>query len=182
MIVILLAVFAAGVLTRIADTAADDGLNLNKYLGYAIGALYGFLIAYVITQYPVLAELAVAVLLSVIVTGKIDNPIHYMGIGAAIFFLALYGLAPLNLALLAVFIAGGIADEAGNYLSDKGRLGGIAGYFFRYRMAMEAVTFTLSACTGNWIFFLAMLSYDTGYTYIFPAAARRKLIRFALQR
>ena len=62
----IIATFVVGILTRIADMAADDGLKLNKFLVYATGALYGLLIAYIITQHPVLAELGIAVLLAVI--------------------------------------------------------------------------------------------------------------------
>ena len=172
-------VFIAGVLTRFADMIADDGLKLNRYLGYMVGAVYGFLIAYVITQYPLLAELGIAVILAVIFTMKIDHPVHGVGIASMIFFALIYGMGPVGPALLSVFLIGGALDEIGNHFSDKGKLKGIFGRFFKLRLTMEAVTFAVSAYTGNWIIFLAMVSYDIGFTYLFPGSVRRKLIRFA---
>ncbi len=177
----LVLVFAAGVLTRMADMIADDGLDINRYVGYAIGAFYGFLGAYIITQYPLLGELGIAVVLPVLFTSKIDHPVHGIGIATMLFFLAIYGINPLNLALLSLFITGGIVDEAGNHLSDKRKLKGIVGRFLGYRLTMETVTFAVSMYTGNWIIFLAMIAYDAGFTYIFPESVKRKLIRFAGQ-
>ncbi len=169
-------VFITGVLNRIADMIADDGLMLDKHAGYAIGILYGFLIACIITQFPVLAELGLAVILSVLITGKIDHPAHYLGIASFLFFLAVFGFGPLNIALLLVFVLGAALDEAGNQLSDKGKLKGMHGAFFRFRLTMEALTLAVSAYTGNIFYFLAMLAYDAGFTYVFPRRVRRKLI------
>jgi hypothetical protein len=177
----LLLVFAAGVLTRVADMAADDGLMLNRCLGFITGILYGFLAAFVITQYPLLGELGVAVMVAVLFTSKIDHPVHAAGAATMLLFISIYGIGPLDLALLAVFILGGIADELGNHFSDKGKLKGALGRFFGLRLTMEAVAFAVSFYTGNWILFFAMLAYDAGFTYIFPDAVKAKLIRFAGQ-
>ena len=168
--------FIIGVLNRIADMVADDGLKLGRYLGWAVGIAYGSLIAYVITQFPLLAELGLAVLLSVLVTGKIDHPVHYMGIASFLFFMAAFGIGPINIALLLVFTVGGAIDEAGNSLTDKRRVPGALRTFFRYRFTMEAVTLVVSAATGIWMLFLAMVSYDAGFTYLFPDSVRRKLL------
>jgi hypothetical protein len=169
-------VFIIGVLSRIADMIADDGLRLSRYAGYAIGALYGFLIAYLVTQFPILAELGVAILLSVLITGKIEHPVHYLGIASLLFFMAVFGIGPLNIALLLVFVLGAALDEAGNLMADKGKIRGAPGAFFRFRLTMEALTLTVSVYTGNVMFFLAMVAYDAGFTYVFPDRIRRKLI------
>ena len=171
-------VFAAGVLNRIADMAADDGLELGRYPGYAVGALYGFLIAYAITQFPMLAELGIAVLISVLIAGKIDHPAHYVGIASVVFFTAIFGIGPLNPALLVIFVIGGALDEAGNHMADIRRIRGALGTFFRYRLAMEAFTLAISLLTGNHILFLAMVAYDAGFSYLFPDMVRRKLLSF----
>jgi len=176
MLVLTTLAFLTGILNRIADMVADDGLNLNKYLACGIGILYGFLIAHVITAYPVLAELGMAVMLSVIMAGKIDHPVHQLGIASLLFLLLVNGIAPINLVLLVIFIFGAALDEAGNCLADKKKVSGILGAFFRYRLTMEVITFAISFFTGSWIIFIAMVSYDAGFTYIFPARARRKLI------
>jgi hypothetical protein len=169
-------VFIIGFLNRIADMVSDDGLKLNRPLAYFAGILYGFLIAYVITAYPVLAELGMAIILSVILTGKIDHPVHYLGLGSMLFFLVIYGISPINITLLIVFIVGAGIDEFGNGLADRKRIKGILGTFFHYRLTMEVLTFMVSIVTGFWIFFLAMISYDAGFSYAFPERVKRKLI------
>jgi hypothetical protein len=168
--------FMTGVLTRIADMIADDGLKLNRYVSYATGIAYGFLIAYVIRTNPALAELGIAVILSVIITGKIDHPVHCLGVSSMLFFLAIYGINPLNPALLVIFILGAAADELGNNLADENRIRGGFGHFLRLKLTMEAVAFLASAFTGLWIIFLAILIYDAGYTYIFTPGVRRRLL------
>jgi len=177
-----LLVFSAGVLTRIADMAADDGLKLSRYTGYATGALYGFLIAYAITHYPLLAELGIAVIAAVLITSKIDHPVHAAGLATAIIFFTVYGIGPLSVPLLAFFMISGALDELGNNLSDSGRIHGLISRFFKYRLTMELAAFTVSCMTGNWMVFLAMVSYDAGFTYAFPASFRTKLIRLSRQR
>ena len=169
-------VFAIGALNRIADMVADEGLRLNRYAGYAVGALYGFLISYVVCRFPVLVELGMAMMLSVIVTGKIDHPVHHIGVASFLLSIAILGLPSLNPALLVAFVIGGVIDEAGSDLSDKGRLKGIAGAFFRYRLTMEALTLAVSAYTGNAMYFVVMLAYDAGFTFIFTESLRRKLL------
>lgn len=169
-------VFVMGVLNRIVDMVADDGLRLNRYFTYLMGICYGLLIAFIISSTPILAELGIAILLSLLVLGKIDHPGHYFGIGSAVFALAVWGFSPVSLPLLGMFILFAFVDELGNHFADKGRITGIPGRFFRLRLTMEAVTLILSAYTGQWIYFLAMLCYDAGFTYVFPDSVRRKLI------
>jgi len=176
MLQVLAIVFFAGVMNRITDMMADEGLKLNRYLGCVIGLLYGFLLAYVITHNPVLAELGIAVLLSLLITGKIDRPVHYLGITSMIFFIAIYGINPLNIFWLLIFVLGSVLDEAGNYLADQKKIKGAVRNFFHLRLTMEVITFAVSVFTGFWILFIAMVCYDTGFIYIFPDRLRRKLI------
>lgn len=176
MIDAILMVFTIGVLTRIADMTGDEGLNLNRYARYMVGVAYGFLTAHVIASHPLLAPIGLAVMLSVLLAGKIDSRIHLMGLGSFLFFTAVYGLGPVDLTLMLIFIAGAALDETGNSLSDTGKLRGPAGRFFRYRLTLEVTTFLVGAFTGVWLFFLAILSYDTGFTYVFPERVRKKLI------
>jgi hypothetical protein len=169
-------VFITGILNRIADMTADDDLRMNRCLGYSIGILYGFLIAHVITQYTILAPLGIAIIISVLATGKIDHPVHYLGMASFVLFLLLLGIPSMDIFLFVIFILGAAADEIGNNMADRGKISGFAGLFFGWRLTMEVVTFLVSLFTGIWIFFMAMLSYDTGFAYIFPERVRRFLI------
>jgi hypothetical protein len=171
-------VFAAGVLSRVTDMAADDGLRLDRRLVLSAGALYGIIAGYVVASFPALAELGVAVLISVLAAGKIDHPGHRVGVIAMLAAIALLGMGPLSLPLLALFVAGGALDELGNGLADSGRLDGVLGRFFRLRLTLDLLALAASAVTGSWLLLAAALAYDAGFTYAFPDRFKRKLISF----
>ena len=182
MIEILLMIFSAGILTRIADMIADDGLALGKISGYIIGALYGLIAGYVMVTEPAISELVIAVMLAVIITGKIDHPVHYTAVTSMIMTLVFFGLAPVNIILLCTFLLVGVFDEVMNGLSDRKMVKGIAGRFFGYRLSMEAAAFAVSVFTGQWIILFAIIAYDAGFTYMFPDIVKCKLIRLSKQR
>ncbi len=158
----ILLVFAAGFLTKLSDHFADD-TKRKTCLGHITGIIYGILIAWIIAGYPALAPLGIAVILSVVFTKKIDHPIHFLGMGLFILTIGFLGLPPVDMAALLFFLAGGLIDEKGNDLYDKGEIGGIAGRFFEYRITMEVFTLAYSAVTGLWIVFISMLIFDIGY-------------------
>lgn len=174
---IMVASFAAGFLTKVSDMAADDGLELGRRLSYVTGLSYGFILAWIISTHALIAPLVIAVVLGVVFTGKIDHKIHYLGIGSMILFLSVFGLGRVDPLLLVVFLIAGAADEIGNDMADRRRLGKKAETFFRYRLALEIAAFAVSLYTFNWMFFAAMFSADVGYTYIFRPALRRKVLR-----
>lgn len=169
-------VFIIGVLSRIVDMATSDGLRLGRPLGYFLGAIYGFLIAYVIGNYPALATLSLVIVASILVAGKVDHPFHYAGMASLVFFLLIYGIGQLEPILGIIFMAGAVTDEVGNGLSDRGRIKGFLGVFFRYRLTMELLTLIVSLLTGRWELFVAMVAYDLGFSYIFTDRVRGRLI------
>jgi hypothetical protein len=182
MIELLVLVFAAGALTHIADMAADGKLKLRRCLGYAAGAAYGFLTSYIIVLYPLLAEIAFAVVLSVILTGKIDSKIHYFGIGAFIIVIIISGINLMgNSIMLLAFLVAGFIDEIGNDYIDRTGRKGVLGIFFQRRMTMEALALAVTLVTGNWLFFVSVIGYEIGYSYVFTESVERKLLRFAGQ-
>jgi len=181
MLEVLPVVFLTGFLNRIADMVADDGMKLNMNVAYIAGILYGFLIAYTITHYPLLAPLGLAVVLSVLMTGKIDHPVHYLGISSMLFFSAFFGFFRTDMAVLVFFIAAAAIDEIGNGLSDRKRIRGIAGEFFRLRLTLDAAAFFISLASGSWIIFLSIIAYDLGFTYIFTRGVRSRLINITRQ-
>lgn len=162
-----LLVFAIGLLNKLADKISDDGLVLKRYLRYSIGPVYGLLIAYTIAFYPVLAPLCMAVVISCIMTGKIDSKVHLMGIGTFFFFLYIFGMPGIDLPIFAAFFCAGIIDEIGDHYADKGRLKGMLRSFFNHRRSIDVMAIGVSAFTGDWTYIFAAISYDFGYTYIF---------------
>ena len=178
MLEVLPLVFFIGVVNRIADMIADDGLKLNRYLGYSLGITYGIIIAYVLTHYAVLAPLGLAIILSVMFTGKIDHKVHYFGIGTFILFMALWGIGAVDPVLIAVFVAAGLLDEIGNDHADRNGKG-LFSRFFMLRLTMEMFALLVSAYTGQWIILVSIFFYDLGFTYIFPRRVRKKLLEIA---
>lgn len=158
----ILMVFLAGLLTKLSDYFADDSKR-KTCMGHITGIIYGIVSGYVTVTYPSLAPLAIAVILSVIFTKKIDHPVHFLGIGFFILTIGLIGLPPVDMMAILFFLVGGLLDETGNDLYDKGKIKGLAGRFFEYRITLEVFTLAYSFLTGIWIVFVAMLVFDIGY-------------------
>lgn len=177
MLALISALFVVGVLNRLIDLKYDDGLKINMYLVYFFGISYGLLIAHVINLFPVLFELGIGLVLAVLLTKKIDQFGHALGIISLFLLLAINGFPAVNLAILAFFLLGGIFDELLNdYVDSRKMKNKIFSGFFKYRLTMEVVTLVLSVVTGNLIYFIAMVSYDAGFSYIFSDKIKRKLI------
>jgi hypothetical protein len=159
--------FATGALAKFSDIIADDGLDVNPRISFPLAACYGFLLAYIISNYPVLSPLVTAVVLGVVFTGKIDHGVHYTGIASMFFFLSVFGIQPVNMYLLLVFVAAGVIDEIGSDRADRGHIKGLLGKSFVFRPVLEVTAFVISLLTGEWVFFISMLSADAGYIYLF---------------
>ncbi len=162
-LLVLFYLFLTGVLTKFADLIADEGLQIRKIFSYAIGIVYGALIAYVLATQPLLAPLGLAVVLSVLLTQKIDRKPHNIGIASIFLFLAMWGFPRVDVVLAVVFLAAGSLDEIGNDLADKGRIRSAARKIFEYRLVLEITAFLVSLITWQWIIFIGMLSFDVGY-------------------
>jgi len=180
-LLLVVASFAAGFLSKVSDMVADDGMRLARLLGIAVGVSYGFMVSLVMTHYAILSPLVIAVVLGTMLTGKIDHEVHYAGVGSMLLFVSLIGLPPVNPWLLAVFMAGGIIDEIGSDLADRKRISRIPSAFFRYRLTMEVLTLAVSVFCRDYMFFIAMLSADAGYTYLFSGLRAARLIRVRRQ-
>ena len=155
--------FIIGFLAKFTDLIVDDGLEINRYIGYSGSIIYGFLLAYLMHSYPVLAPLCIAVSISVITTGKIDAPTHSLAIASMMFFIAFFGLPEVNYLLLIVFMAGGLADEMGNDYTDRKKKNKFMRLFFQNRLSLELLVFTISMITGEWILWISMASFDIAY-------------------
>jgi hypothetical protein len=160
---ILLPVFLTGVLTKLADLIADDGLEMRRVFSYAIGVVYGILIAYILATHPLLAPIGLAAVLAVLLTKKIDMKPHNIGIASMFLFLGIWGFPKIDVVMISIFLASGLIDEIGNDKVDEGKMRGIPRKVFEYRLVFEITAFLVSLFTGEWIIFLGMLSFDVGY-------------------
>lgn len=160
---ILPVIFLIGILTKFVDLVVDDGFKTKKPIAYVLGAVYGILIAYVISNYPLLSPLGLAVVFAVMLAGKIDKKPHITGVVLMVIFLGLWGFAETDLVLLSLFLFAGVMDEIANDLVDKKKIKGKPAKVLEKRVILEITTFFVSFATGYWIIFLGMLSYDAGY-------------------
>ncbi|MBN2101556.1 MAG: hypothetical protein JW716_01650 [Candidatus Aenigmarchaeota archaeon] len=152
-----------GFLAKFTDLIVDDGLNINKYIGYSGSVVYGFLLAFLMYSYPALTPLCLAVSISVIMTGKIDAPTHSLAIASMIFFIAFFGLPQVNFLFLVTFLVAGTIDEIGNDYIDKRKKKRYAKIFFQNRLTLEFTVFIISLITGEWILWISMASFDVAY-------------------
>lgn len=155
--------FLTGFLTKFTDFIVDSKLKTIKYLEFFTGFIYGFLIAWVIVNYPVIAPLWFGTVLAMIFTKKIDCLAHYFGIGTMLLFLVVWGIPAVNTIYLLIFSIAALLDEIGNDLIYKRKVKGILKIFFDLRLTLELTTFIVSSITGLWILWLALLSFDLGY-------------------
>jgi hypothetical protein len=158
--------FLVGVLTKVVDNTIDEGWNVSNKLVILFGFLYGFFAAYVIRVIPTVTSLAVAVMVSLLVTKKIDHPGHGIGIGSFIFFSFVFGFPPMNLNLFFIFTVAALLDEILSNKADKKKKKNMLYKFFEMRLVLEIVTFTVSAFTGIWELWVCIFLYDIGAGYI----------------
>ena len=165
---VLILTFALGVLTKSADIGGKSRFS------YLAGGVYGVLAAYILSNYPVLAPLGLSIVLAVLLTGKIDTRAHAFGIAFMLLFLGVWGFRGVDLILLVIFLLAGVADEIMNDLADSRRIKGKFARIFGKRVILEITAFFVSFLTNEWLMFLGMISYDTGYVIAGAVSGRFK--------
>ncbi|RLI97056.1 MAG: hypothetical protein DRO99_03515 [Candidatus Aenigmatarchaeota archaeon] len=171
--IIFVTAFFTGLLSKLVDAAEEHGLGIPAMFSRVSGVAYGVLIAYVISVSPELSGLWIATVIGVIITGKIDTPGHYLGIGSMLFMLPILGIAGIDVPLLAAFTALCVLEEVINdEILDKGRIKNRAvSGFLGMRPLLEMAAFVVSAAAGQWVIWLGLLSYDVGYVLMERLAA-----------
>lgn len=161
---ILLMLFV-GVLTRAVDNYHDRKWRMPKLLVLALAVAYGLTIAFVAGEVPATMPLFLAVILGLIITGKIDYYGHFAGTAA--FFAASYffGFSSVNLMLFLIFLLTGILDEKISDYSGKRRTKLIY-RILEHRPFLEIIALSASAYTGIWEIWISLFLYDIGAGYI----------------
>jgi len=135
---------------KYVDDAFDEKTFKKRnamILAPVLGILWGY--TCLINQFA--GTLLLAILLSVLLTGKIDNYGHLLGLAIIIALLILAGLQVEYVPLI-VLVVGGIIDETGNDLMDEkaesftfnGAIKNFLIYFFKYRFMMKIVVVILT--------------------------------------
>jgi S-adenosylmethionine decarboxylase len=167
-----LAMLACGALTKFTDNLIDEPFKTKwPLLQFLTGLLYGLLAGFLATTSTEFATLIIGIAIGVLLAGKIDARAHQLAIAAIFAVIAFKGLPTINLALLALFIGLGFLDEALNHLMDKAKEKGIqlnkaVKHAVSSRLSLEIGTIAFGLVTGNFVYFLALISFDLAYNAI----------------
>jgi len=152
--------------------AAYDDKTFNKKLALAIAPVLGILWAYTMLINEVAATILFAVLLGVLLKGKIDNRAHLVGLLIIFGVIFLMGVELLFLPLI-FLAAAALLDEVGNdvvdynkkYLKSKNKLlHKFLIYFFDQRWLLKIAILAIALIGIIPIFFfLAILLFDYAY-------------------
>ena len=171
-----IAYFLAGLTLKLGDDLLDE-LDRADYAIYPLavsGVLFGLLMTLNIWDFVLLGAIVIGVLLS----GKVNKPQFLIGFIMIGVMLVLRGMPPVvdwvvPLLLVFALLAAAIIDEVGNDRAERGENQYIS-FFFRYRFTLKITVLLLSIvlpefltrAIGLWVF-------DFGYESIGIAVSRR---------
>ncbi len=163
--------FLAGLATKFTDNLVDEPFLFNEKIKYASALAYGILGGYLISFSSEFATLFLGVVASVFLAGKIDSGAHQLALVAMIATIAFFGLPAIVFPFFLSLLLFGFLDELLNNFADKRTKSGLElpgpiQRFARGRFGLEIAALGLSIATGNWIYFLGLISFDIGYNAV----------------
>jgi hypothetical protein len=152
---------------------AFDATIFNKKLAMVLAPLLAILWAYTMIIDQISATILLAILLGVLLKGKIDNLAHFIGLLIILGIVIGLGVEFLILPLIVLTVAA-LLDEVGNDFVDKKQYlhsvcwwQRIIGYFFDQRWAAKvAILGIVLLGIFPYYFFLAMLLFDGAYVFV----------------
>jgi len=163
-------ILGAGI--KFIDDAFDEK-RFNVNIAYILAPILGVLWAYSMVINSASATILLAILLGVLLKGKIDNYAHLAGIGIIFAILIISGVNILIIPLIILTLSA-IFDEVGNdfidkhkYLNSNKILQKFIGYFFDQRWLTKVAVLSI-AVIGiiPLYFFLAMILFDGAYLLV----------------
>lgn len=172
------AILGAGL--KYIDDAFDEKV-FNKKIAYVIAPLLGILWAYTMIIDTVAATILLAILLGVLLKGKIDNIAHVIGLVVIIAIVLVTGVQLLFVPLI-ILATAALLDEVGNDFVDKSKfLAGrkwwqkfVIGFFDQRWVAKVAILGLIALSLLPWFFFVAMLLFDGAYLSVRSFSQIRK--------
>ncbi len=176
-IIFLTAFFLLGALVKFIDDAFDEKAYPRKF-ALILAPITAIFWAYIMALDPMFAVLLTAIILGVIIKGKIDNVAFVIAVLCVYLVYFFFGvwhelLTPFYLFLIVIIAIAGVLDEIGNDYVDnnqifkKGFFGKIVHYFFEYRFTMKLFVLFLSLLGFFHIFFFVVFFFwDIGYEFV----------------
>jgi len=158
---------------KYVDDAFDEE-SFKKRNAMIVAPVLGILWGYTCLINQFAGTLLLAILLSVLLTGKIDNLGHQLGLAIIIALLILAGLNVVWVPLIFLVI-GGIIDETGNDLMDEkaesftfnGAIKNFLIYFFKYRFMMKIIVVILTVVGMIPLYlFGAFILFEVWYIFV----------------
>jgi hypothetical protein len=116
---------------------------------------------------PISATILFAIILAVLITGKIDNPIFKVCTILLIFILLLTQFQNLLWIPLIFLTLMGVIDEKGNDYVDNHATHKLVEFFFSYRVGMKIAVLSLCIVTIiPWLYLFAFLAHDVSYELV----------------
>ena len=172
-----------GFLLKVVDWSGDLAALKDRYysliaVGIISACFCGIILSFVSILEGGFFVIVSGVVLGVLLAGKVDSPYLLLGLITVILGWIWMGSSiPLgNISLLSIIAVtfGGLFDELGNNLADKGVIHGIVGNFFQYRGFLKVLVIALWmldllsvwGAIGLWIFDIGYMLSDLSLKYI----------------
>jgi len=158
------AALLSGFLAKLADAQVDEQLWFGRNAAYATAIAYGALGGFLTTLSPQFATVFWAILVAVLVTGKIDSKEHQLAVSAFIVAALMLGTRTPDAAIFLFLVSAAALDEKLNDLADYDALkSGAVKKLARYRILLDIAALIISAISRDASYILAVLSFDIGY-------------------
>ncbi len=147
---------------KFVDDALDEGI-FNKKIAIMLTPFLVALWIFLCIQNKYAATILTAILLSVILGGKIDNKVFLFCTLAIIGAILIFGNGLMWIPLIFLALLG-VIDEKGNDYVDRKRTNIITDFFFKHRMTMKLgifILYLLNIIPLNYA--LAFLLFDIAY-------------------
>ncbi|RLF58743.1 MAG: hypothetical protein DRN25_04855, partial [Thermoplasmata archaeon] len=152
------------------DVAFDEK-TVNMKVALAISPFIGILWVYTMIINGASAAILSAIILGVLIRGKIDNPAHLLGLFTILFVILISGLK-IPLLLLVFLTASAYMDEVGNDIIDRKEInsrfvGVFLKYFFGKRWLLKvAVLYLVLLGLFPMYLLVALIFFDESYLLV----------------
>ncbi|RLF19554.1 MAG: hypothetical protein DRZ82_05320 [Thermoprotei archaeon] len=166
MVVVLITLsFISGFLMKMTDLMVEHELCANRILSILSGIAYGLSLAFLLRTTCEVLPTYVAILIAVLICGKVDCYEHGLATGIITLNLLLHGItiSRKELFLILMFAIAGIIDEIGNDLVDRGVIKGAVAKVFLYRLVLEVTVLLYSIVAHDYVQWVFLASLDGGY-------------------
>ena len=162
--------FLTGILSKLTDLNQGKK-KLSKIAlvtGFGYGLAYALLLSFGIEFATLFLGIAIAVLLS----GKIDSLAHQFAVAAFLLMLVFTGFPSpqgFNVPILLGIVLIVVFDEKLNDFvmsKRKQEVNSAIKFIGAHRLSLEIFTFIIALTIQNWLYFLALIAFDVGYSII----------------